>query len=605
MHRIRMVVILGLALVFGASKVYPQANVKLEVFPPSALRGEVVMLARSDQGTIGEVKYGPTADTNFRPSVTLTPLTNCPSYLVDASPYKAGTPAVCVKIPDSWGGPQQLSDGSESVAINVFGQNVPSPIELQESKRVNLIAGRGWVPPVRDLRKAFILWFPGSLPAAERVLSLKDILSVSSKTARVQIKGFEPSRYEFQYLTENLYLGGLSGIPERKNICNGYIRVVGFNPPSDSEERLGFVLEQVKKVLQSVAGSDARLEAYGEMNGDPVPGYSTPAAKPADDATPNLTPNSDVKTGTNTGVGTTIAILDSGVTPNNSLFGNRILSIGLGNFANWNWVGGSVTVPTGTGTTDDDFSQTIRTPGGVVSKKYGSHGTAAAALAAGNGMGVAPAADILPVKVCQSNGICTLPGVIQGACYALKNGGDPKKLVLNMSLGGDTPSAILSGILQNATELGVPVVASVGNEWNRRQDHLGRLNHYPADARDATDKPIAGVIGAGALGRFPELAPANFSHEGTYLDVFAPGVKSVVNIPTTIPGATNEYDGTSFSAPIVAGALALSRETDSTSNAAKLEQNIKALTCATPGKTKDTFDTSYGKVPLLDLPCVP
>jgi Subtilase family len=590
MHRIWLIVILGLALTIEISRGGPN----LLVWPTSALRGEIVMVGLQSGNNISKVEFG-LNDPNFRPKVVL-PSVNCPDYLKVTATFR-GT---CVQIPsNSWGGPQQLTVGGETVNVNVFGENLPSPSELKQDdkKSFNPLANRGWQPPVPDLRRAFILWFPAGFLEASKKFPLSQAL----QTPDMKNKGFNPGQYEFTPLTKTpTWLGGFGG---GKSICNGYIQVVGFRIPTGSQERLGFVLDQVKAQLVSF-GKVKGIDQYVNANGDPVGSPSTPASKPADGASKNPTPKNDVKTNGNTGAGTTIAVLDSGVTPDPSLFGSpsRVISNGAGNFANWTWAGGMVNVPNGSGPTVDDFALNITSPGGTVAKNYGSHGTAVAALAAGNGVGVAPAARILPVKVCQKNGVCTLPGVIQGACYALKNGGDPKKLVLNMSLGGDTPSSILSGILQDATAAGVPVVASVGNEWKRRMERLGQLNHYPADARDKNQKPIEGVIGVGAFGHFPELAPVDFSHEGGYLDVFAPGVKSVVPTP---PPFTDEYDGTSFAAPIVAGALALTRETDTTSSAAKLEVQVKATKCTTPPKTKDVFPTSYGDVAVLNLPCIP
>jgi subtilisin family serine protease len=182
--------------------------------------------------------------------------------------------------------------------------------------------------------------------------------------------------------------------------------------------------------------------------------------------------------------------------------------------------------------------------------------------------------------------------------------------VLNLSLGSDTPSNILTGVLQDATAAGASVVASVGNEWKRSKLHSGQLNHYPADARDNNNTPIPGVIGAGALGRFRDKSPlktVNFSQEGAYLDVFAPGVGIKLNVPLTpltpgTPPGTDFYDGTSFAAPIVSGGVAIAKANKPGASPGDLENLIKSTTCSARGKT--LIRTSYGDVPLLDI-CTP
>jgi len=111
------------------------------------------------------------------------------------------------------------------------------------------------------------------------------------------------------------------------------------------------------------------------------------------------------------------------------------------------------------------------------------HGTGAAGLV----KEVAPQADILPVRVCDAQGVCRASRVVRGVCWVVQNRQGPT--VLNLSLGGDTPVEALKLALQAALDQGIPVAAAAGNQGSQ-----GSPAHYPA----AFDLPGAG--GGGGAG---------------------------------------------------------------------------------------------------------
>ncbi len=250
------------------------------------------------------------------------------------------------------------------------------------------------------------------------------------------------------------------------------------------------------------------------------------------------------------GEGTTIAVLDTGVSPHPEL-GTRLLSKKGYNFVNDKL------------TSDDDF------PSG--------HGTPVAVLAAGTSLGVAPAANILPIKVCNSEGQCLASDVVQGVCHALNNAISKGKLVLNLSLGGDTPVDVMQAILEYAVGQGTLIAAAAGNEGsNNGGKQLFwqlRLRHYPA-AFDLT-----GLVAVGALAFAKETGwgVANFSSEGTYVDIAAPGVNILSGAPD---GTTKTYSGTSFATPLVAGGLALWRQARPEQTSALIFKSL--ITTTTP-----------------------
>lgn len=181
-----------------------------------------------------------------------------------------------------------------------------------------------------------------------------------------------------------------------------------------------------------------------------------------------------------TGTGSLIAILDTGVSPHEELTGRLILP--------FNSITGSELIADVADGFDDANVPTI--PVDKRQEGVEGHGTPIAVLAAGSTSGVAPGAQVMPVKTCDDNGVCLSNDVIVGVCYALtaaqKNGSE--SLILNLSFGGDTPVDALQAILDYALKNGVQVAAAAGNEGEQ-----GSPVHYPAAFK------LDGLVAVGAL----------------------------------------------------------------------------------------------------------
>ena len=174
----------------------------------------------------------------------------------------------------------------------------------------------------------------------------------------------------------------------------------------------------------------------------------------------------------------------------------------------------------------------------------GSHGTAVASAAAaidGNGgiFGVFPGAQILSAQ--PRNLSCA--GVAEAVDLATEANPD----VMNLSLGTTQDCVTLWIAIQTAYGSGIVVVASAGNEFEE-----GNPVIYPA--------AWPHVISVAALGR--KLSPAYFSSANAAVDISAPGMSVPVAVPPAFDREDNardgytRADGTSFSAPMVAGAAA-------------------------------------------------
>ena len=205
------------------------------------------------------------------------------------------------------------------------------------------------------------------------------------------------------------------------------------------------------------------------------------------------------------GLGTTIAILDTGVAADTTFGPGRVstLDVGLG-----------------------------RSPG------HGSedgHGTAVAALAAGTAAdapGVAAGANLLSIRVTDANGTSDMFTIAQAIIAAVEAGAK----IINVSLGGYSTAAVLDAAIGYATQQGAVIVAAAGN------DQAAQLAWPAADPR---------VVSVGAIDRAEQQV--FFSNSGAQLQLTAPGY----GVQTAwLDGQRVTVDGTSASAPIVAGAIA-------------------------------------------------
>ena len=205
------------------------------------------------------------------------------------------------------------------------------------------------------------------------------------------------------------------------------------------------------------------------------------------------------------GQGVTIAVLDSGVMPDSTFSQGRVryLDIGPGTTA-------------GNGTED-------------------GHGTAVAALAAGaaaDAPGVAPGANILSIRVTGTDGTSDIFTLSQAIVAAVDAGAH----IVNISLGGYATTGMLNQAIGYANAQGAVIVASAGN------DQAAQLTWPAADPR---------VISVGAVDAAEQQV--YFSNSGPQLQMTAPGY----GVQTAwLDGQRVVFDGTSASAPIVAGAIA-------------------------------------------------
>ncbi len=204
------------------------------------------------------------------------------------------------------------------------------------------------------------------------------------------------------------------------------------------------------------------------------------------------------------GRGVTIAILDTGISADSTL-GSRVRTIDIG-----------------LGSTPGNGSED-------------GHGTAVASLAAGSAadaQGVAPASNLLSIRVTDTTGVSDIFTIAQAIIAATDNGAR----LINVSLGGYDTGSVLSQAIDYASKHGALIVASAGN------DQAMQLTYPAADPR---------VVSVGAVDAREQQV--TFSNSGAGLSLTAPGYGVQA---AWLDNQRVLIDGTSASAPIVTGSLA-------------------------------------------------
>lgn len=191
------------------------------------------------------------------------------------------------------------------------------------------------------------------------------------------------------------------------------------------------------------------------------------------------------------------------------------------------------------------------------------HGTGVAAHVGGQYLGVAKFATLHSVRVLDTSNSGTTQTILQGLNWVIGDiilkrtvlgilvGSEKYPAVVNMSLRIPGPPANFPSIvnaIRTLIALKVTVVVAAGN------DSINVSGSTPAG--------IPEVITVGATNSNNDSFATSFSNFGAGVDILAPGrfttFPSQINNSTYIGGTLGgQFDGTSFAAPLVAGAAAL------------------------------------------------
>lgn len=218
------------------------------------------------------------------------------------------------------------------------------------------------------------------------------------------------------------------------------------------------------------------------------------------------------------GAGLLIAVLDTGITTGHPEIAGVLTGEG---FSTLDGETSAVVPPNGA---DDDGD-------GFIDEAH-AHGTHVAGLV----HLVAPAASILPVRVLNDDGKGTSFTVAKGIVLAVREGAD----VINLSLGLPHDTRPVEAAIEHAAAHDVLVVAAAGNRGLTCIDNPA--DRLPVVAVAAVDQALAKPAWASCG---PEVA------------LTAPGVGT---LSTRDDVNWSRWDGSSFAAPLVAGAAALVKQ---------------------------------------------
>ncbi len=310
-----------------------------------------------------------------------------------------------------------------------------------------------------------------------------------------------------------------------------------------------------------------------------------------------------------TGAGVHVAVIDSGLVKNwrDLLIESRVRTDLARAFM-------------GGGATAENFvpapTAPAANPPNLWERDTNSHGTAVASHIIGFKVGarvvegVAPGAKLIPLKVFPNGQAFTWSSHVMAAIeyvMDLKERGEIGPVVINLSLSGGAPGFAERAVIQDAIASGVILVASAGNAgeagmgWPAAFPEMisvgatGWIRQFvPISAggvpnlafwwtQDVGNDPDGAGMSEAAesfVATFSSRAiPARsvpFGVDPQQLDVLAPGNWTVAPGGIQAQSALFFWSGTSFSAPLTAGVVALMLEKNSGLNQAQVEAILKA-----------------------------
>jgi subtilisin family serine protease len=222
--------------------------------------------------------------------------------------------------------------------------------------------------------------------------------------------------------------------------------------------------------------------------------------------------------------------------------------------------------------------------------------------------GVAPLATIIPVKILNQNGSGWWSVIAYGIVYVADLKAGPLSdhpVVINMSLSGSQPNAVLEAAVNYAISKGVIVVAAAANTGETGMGYPGAYPQVISAAAAGWDEQFTTPTWWFALDVPNPTNPDDFfiatfsarEKPGQDLDVAAPGVFVVGPFQASHGHASYFYlSGTSMATPHVAGTAALMAEKDPALTQEQAESILENTALPLPARCSNVIDPNSGNL---------
>jgi subtilisin family serine protease len=363
--------------------------------------------------------------------------------------------------------------------------------------------------------------------------------------------------------TEDLSGERVAVLADANGASPGGLAVTTVQAPDGDGAALAAELDGVDGVLS------AEVDSRVELAADPLSGFQYASERT----------RADQVASSATGDGLLVAVIDSGVKASHEDLSPQL-------------PGGRTRVLSGTTFLSPDqpgAPDPTGDPANIDPNGHGTHVAGIIAAAQDNAKGIAglaPDAQILPVRVLDASGFGWSSDVAAGLLYAHQQGAD----VINLSLAGPSWSSTVADVVAQISadsSRGKPppvLVAAAGNSGTNYS------KMYPA--------ALSNVIAVASSNERDNVAAT--SSRGTYVDLAAPGVDIV---STDARPQCNGYctrSGTSMASPFVAAAVALLLEREPTLTPSQVGTRLAASAFDIDVLGKDTA-SGQGRVDVAGL----
>ncbi|MGN3973711.1 S8 family peptidase [Tsuneonella sp. SYSU-LHT278] len=288
-----------------------------------------------------------------------------------------------------------------------------------------------------------------------------------------------------------------------------------------------------------------------------------------------------------TGVGVKIAVIDTGIDTDSPEFAGRI----------------------------DPASSDVAGNGTV--EGFSDHGTRVAMVAAAARdntgiMGIAYNATVLALRADRPGSCASSTATADNCAFSdrdiaagIDRAVSAGATVINLSLGGDAPNSVLTAAVQRAVAAGVVIVVAAGNEGDGSDPMVdpNQPNPFAAGVRNAGGSNVIIVGSVNASDQFSSFSNRAGSQANSFLSalgericcVYENGVLKVESGPSG--SFVTVFSGTSFSAPQVAGAVALLKQAFPNLTGAQM---VQILLSSARDAGPSGVDATYGRG-ILDI----